>query len=134
MILFRRRIKLESTDGKNLRGAHYAVVMDKPFIPGVSHKQPYGIRYTFYLEGVIDWCPEYLIPFKILKDLCEEEGMLFIQEFNFREFYEHYSQMSEYVHLLHRMEVIDFQSGQLLLDIDEQDVASLYKTFVFRRK
>lgn len=131
---YRNRLSTESKDHCTIEAKHYRIVFDEPVDMQCRSRNPFGMRYTFYLVDAIDGCPEYLIPMPVFRAMCEEAGLGFVQELSFPRFYEHYSQMGEYENLLRRMGVIDPLDGQIVLNDDERAVASLYTTFVFRKK
>lgn len=145
------RLNTESKDHRTIEAKHYRIIFDEPVDMQCRSRSPFGMRYTFYLVDAIDGCPEYLIPMPVFRmyralcpsftwwllvlfRMCEEAGLGFVQELSFPRFYEHYSQMGEYENLLRRMGVIDPLDGQIVLNDDERAVASLYTTFVFRKK
>lgn len=74
-----------------------------------------------------------MIVFHIYFRMCQNAGLLFVQELTFPRFYDHFSRMGEYENLLRRMGVIDVHDGELVLNDDEREVVSLYTTFVFRK-
>lgn len=61
---------------------------------------PFGGKYDFHLEGVVD-CPEFLVDFKIFVKLAKEYGLELVYKAGFDQFYKDHS--DKYRQLLHRI-------------------------------
>lgn len=97
----------------------YKLKMDLPVT--TKHSSPFGIRYEFTLIDAVDTCPEYIVPFSVFRNLCQEYGMEFVLEAPLPQFYNNFAQVPEYQQLLHRMNIMneeDFAMNQ-----DERDIA-----------
>eukprot|EP00727_Mastigamoeba_balamuthi_P001399 m51a1_g11256 putative mrna capping (332) ;mRNA; f:58617-60185 len=82
-------------------------------------------RYWFRLADAVDDLPEYLVHFETLQEIARKHGLSCVREFThkFPEFYRRYHDAE----LAARMHVSP-------LNPDEEEVASLYITFVFQKK
>lgn len=105
--------------GKSIRNQFYELVMDEPVT--FKHTSPYGIRYEFTLIDAVDTCPEYIVPFSVLRKLCEAQGMEHVLEAPLPQFYETFAQIPEYQQLLDRMNIMNEQ--ELVMCQDERDIA-----------
>lgn len=104
----------------------------EPFTIDNVLERPFGRKYLFTLDGVVQDCPEYLIPMPVLSSLAREYGLELESTMSFPEFYTELSRHQRYEEQLHRMGVIDAKTGSFLSD-HERQVAALYLIFVFRR-
>lgn len=106
-------------DGMTIQNQFYQLKMDDP----ITKKQasPFGIRYEFTLKDAVDTCPEYIVPFSVLRGLCEEFGMEFVLEAPLPQFYGNFAQIPEYQQLLHRMNIMNEE--ELVMCQDERDIA-----------
>lgn len=122
----RRRLldpQISLDGGKSIRNQFYELVMDQPVT--FKHPSPFGIRYEFSLQDAVDTCPEYIVPFSVLKKLCEAQGMEQVLEAPLPQFYETFSQIPEYQQLLDRMNIMN--EDDLAMCQDERDIACKHK-------
>ena len=93
-------------------------------------KKIYSLEYNFTLYGSVENCAEYVIRWGNFVRLAKEFGLNLDynrdQWSNFAQFYEHYSRMKEHGAAYNRM--------CPELDDDEWEAATIYRTFVFRKK
>lgn len=135
----------ECKDGRTIGNQFYQLKMDLP-VTTTKHSSPFGIRYEFTLKDAVDSCPEYIVPFSLLRSLCEENGMEYVLEAPLPQFYENFAQVPEYQQLLHRMNIMNEE--ELAMNQDERDIAckqsendyfnlflflALYLAFSFRK-
>jgi mRNA (guanine-N7-)-methyltransferase len=92
---------------------------------------PYGLRYSFYLEEAVENIDEYLVPLPLLERLGNAIGLELIESSNFHEFYSKMKDSPENQQLLQSMRVFNFNGT---LSNHEWQVASMYRTFVFRKR
>lgn len=97
----------------------YKLKMDLPVT--TKHSSPFGIRYEFTLIDAVDTCPEYIVPFSVFRNLCQEYGMEFVLEAPLPQFYDNFAQVPEYQQLLHRMNIMNEED--LAMNQDERDIA-----------
>lgn len=109
----------ECKDGMTIGNQFYKLKMDLP----VTTKQPspFGIRYEFTLIDAVDTCPEYIVPFSVFRNLCQEQGLEFVLEAPLPKFYDNFAQVPEYQQLLHRMNIMNEED--LAMNQDERDIA-----------
>mmetsp|Transcript_11595 Transcript_11595/g.39624 ORF Transcript_11595/g.39624 Transcript_11595/m.39624 type:complete len:250 (+) Transcript_11595:317-1066(+) len=111
--------------------AHYRISFDPPSAAAVlqGSPSPFGLRYTFGLEGAIDDLAEFLVPRKALEELGREAGLRLVAFDNFHAFFDR--QWARHADLLQRMKV--FPPPDFAMPPQEWEVAYLYAAFVFRR-
>lgn len=107
------------TDERTIKNRFYELKMDLPV--STKHDSPFGIRYEFSLIDAVDSCPEYIVPFGVLTNICQDHGMELILEASLPTFYQNFSQIPEYQELLNRMNIMTDEG--LILSDDERDVA-----------
>lgn len=118
----RRRLLDETLSldgGKSIKNQFYELKMDQPV--SFKHSSPFGIRYEFTLKDAVDTCPEYIVPFNVLRNLCEAQGMEHVLEAPLPQFYENFAQIPEYQQLLDRMNIMN--ENELAMCQDERDIA-----------
>lgn len=101
----------------------YSLKMDLPVTS--KHSSPFGIRYEFTLKDAVDTCPEFIVPFSVLRGICEEQGMEFILEAPLPQFYDNFAKVPEYQQLLDRMNIVNGEG--LAMNQDERDIACKLK-------
>ncbi|CAK1550095.1 unnamed protein product [Leptosia nina] len=77
----------------------------------------FGAKYDFHLEGVVD-CPEFLVNFDLFRKLASEYGLELVYKTALADFYNEFSMIKEYKHLLHKImcfETYPSPPGQQLL-------------------
>lgn len=105
----------------------YRVTFDSTEFP--KDAGPFGHRYVFHLQDAIDNCPEFLVPPRHFVNLCREFQLQLVEELNFHEFYERYSNQQEFQELLRRSGIRDGRMTE-----DEWEAIYLYRAFVFQKK
>jgi hypothetical protein len=95
---------------------------------------PFGARYTFWLDGAIDSCDEFLVHRGVLVRLAAEYGLQLVLWEGFHEYYEQQvdggSAGGTYRQLLARQRVVDDAGGP---SPAEWEVSSLYVVFAFKK-
>lgn len=123
--------KLRACSGLEFGNEFYRVVFDEAFT-SKSFKEPFGIRYHFYLEGSVLDIPEYLVVMPVFEKLAKEYGLELQLFMNFHEFIAMYlSPQSPFVSLFHHMNI--FQ-GAVQLSPEFWDTAYLYAVFAFKKQ
>ncbi|KAL0484373.1 mRNA (guanine-N7-)-methyltransferase [Acrasis kona] len=89
----------------------------------------FGNQYSFELLDAIDDCPEYLVPCKDFVALAKEYGLSVVEEKNFHEFFETWSEHDDFKFLTDR--VYKLREGNMTAD--EWEAIYLYRAFVFRK-
>ena len=117
----RRRLldPVECKDGMTIGNQFYKLKMDLPVT--TKHSSSFGIRYEFTLIDAVDTCPEYIVPFSVFRNLCQEYGMEFVLEAPLPQFYDNFAQIPEYQQLLLRMNIMNEE--ELAMNQDERDIA-----------
>ncbi|XP_046910899.2 RNA guanine-7 methyltransferase [Dermatophagoides farinae] len=85
----------------------YSIKFDKSYdemtAAGISL---FGAKYDFHLEEVVD-CPEFLVYFPIMEEICESYGLKLIFKKRFDEFYEENREGDDNSRLLNFMEALE---------------------------
>ncbi|OTF78854.1 mRNA cap guanine-N7 methyltransferase-like protein [Euroglyphus maynei] len=156
-----RRLKESGTNqfGNDVYSIKFDKTYDEMIAAGISL---FGARYNFHLEEVVD-CPEFLVYFPIMEEICEDYGLKLIFKKRFDEFYEENREGDDNLQLLNFMEALekyppkdrerpmgkpeDYRhireylqnsSGQVIntigtLSKSEWEAATLYLVFSFRK-
>ncbi|KAL6218684.1 hypothetical protein ACLB2K_011894 [Fragaria x ananassa] len=123
--------KLRQAQGLFFGNSVYSVRFDEEFSEKkFKSSSPFGIKYMFHLEGVID-CPEWIVPFHVFISLSEEYDLELVFVKNFHEFVHQYLEQPKYVDLMRKIGALGDQST---LSQDEWEVAHLYSSFVLRKR
>ncbi|XP_004292005.1 PREDICTED: uncharacterized protein LOC101313768 [Fragaria vesca subsp. vesca] len=123
--------KLRQAQGLFFGNSVYSVRFDEEFSEKkFKSSSPFGIKYMFHLEGVVD-CPEWIVPFHVFKSLAEEYDLELVFVKNFHEFVHQYLELPKYVDLMRKIGALGDQST---LSQDEWEVAHLYSSFVLRKR
>ena len=94
--------------------------------------QPFGIQYEFHLEDAVD-CPEWLVPFHVLKALAEEYSLELVYKKNFHEFVHEHVKNPEFAELMRKLGALGDGFSKSSISSDEWDAAYIYMAFVFKK-
>lgn len=61
----------------------YSVTFDKEPPEDGVFRPPFGNRYSYWLKDAVDDVPEYVVPFEILRAICEEHNLVLKYKKNF---------------------------------------------------
>jgi len=124
--------KLRACPGLEFGNEFYRVVFDDAWSSKRFVKNPFGIRYHFYLESAVLDVPEYLVVFPVLEQMAQEYGLELQLWMNFHEFITMYlSPNSPFLSLFHRMDIFQNSRG---LSPEFWDTAYLYAVFAFKKR
>lgn len=77
-IMRRQRLANGDSFGNSVYNIEFACDTDNPPL--------FGAKYQFHLEGVVD-CPEFLVYFPLLEELCRKYGLKLVRKTSFSEYF-----------------------------------------------
>lgn len=77
-IMKRQRVADDKSFGNSVYNIEFCCDTDKPPL--------FGAKYQFHLEGVVD-CPEFLVYFPLLEELCRKYGLKLIRKTSFADYF-----------------------------------------------
>jgi mRNA (guanine-N7-)-methyltransferase len=96
----------------------------------VNFRPPTGWKYTYWMAEAVD-VPEFVVPWEAFRAMCE--GFNLEQRYRkpFLEVWEQEKHNREMYDLAQRMNVIDRNTGQLMMSPEEREAVSFYHSFCF---
>jgi mRNA (guanine-N7-)-methyltransferase len=128
-ILKHCRSKRSATIGNSCYCIEFAPEWHARILDEATPLPPFGVEYTFYLEGAVDKVPEYLVHVGVLASLAEEHGLELVEAQNFHEFY--YSRIATPAgnELASRIGVFDAPVPE-----EQWEASGMYMAVVFRKR
>ena len=96
----------------------------------VSFRPPTGWKYTYWMAEAVD-VPEFVVPWEAFRAICESYNLEQRYRKPFLEVWEQEKHNREMYELAQRMNVIDRQTGQLMMSPEEREAVSFYHSFCF---
>ena len=96
----------------------------------VAFRPPTGWKYTYWMAEAVD-VPEFVVPWEAFRAICESYNLEQRYRKPFLEVWEQEKHNREMYELAQRMNVIDRQSGQLMMSEAEKEAVAFYHSFCF---
>ena len=125
--------KLRESAGLEFGNSCYSIKFDEYYqAKRFPTSEPFGIQYEFHLEDAVD-CPEWLVPFHVLKALAEEYSLELVYKKNFHEFVHEHVKNPEFAELMRKLGALGDGFSKSSISSDEWDAAYIYMAFVFKK-
>ena len=119
--------RMYKTDIFHVRFAEEA----RPLLDGSAPWPHFGVKFNFWLDGVIDECDEYIVHFDTLADLADQHGLDLEYMSNFQDFYHENCTEKSNRDLLDVLKVFDDKGN---FPAKEWEAERLYLAFIFRKR
>jgi mRNA (guanine-N7-)-methyltransferase len=127
-----RVLKEKMKNKEDIKNYHFEIQYDKDQNFDTAG---YGQKYVFYLQDAVDHVPEYLVNMELLKEIASNNNLEFVEEKNFKDFFEENRKEKEYCDLFKRMTNLDIdENSNIPLKKEFLEVIDLYVTFVFKKR
>ncbi|KAH3682752.1 hypothetical protein WICPIJ_006287 [Wickerhamomyces pijperi] len=132
---FRFKLKRLPEGEKSFGNSLYRVTFLEPPPRDGRFPSHYGNVYDYYLKDAIDNVPEYVVPFEVLRGLCEDYGLKLVEKLEFNDFFT--KNIKEWYNKLNPKIIEGMRrrkDNNLGVEGDEAEAtANFYLTFVFEK-
>lgn len=129
----KEKILKKEYDNKKFGNDLYLVTFhDEPPVDGIF-RPPFGNGYNFSLTDAIDDVPEYVVPFEVLRLMCEDYGLILKYKKNFVDLFN--QEIPKYFGKLNKnlIEGMKRSDGKYGAEGSEKEAVAFYLGFVFEK-
>lgn len=111
----------------------YSVTFDKEPPEDGVFRPPFGNRYSYWLKDAVDDVPEYVVPFEILRAICEEHNLVLKYKKNFIDIFN--QEIPRYFGKLNRnlIDGLKRSDEKYGAEGEEKEAVGFYIGFVFEK-
>lgn len=111
----------------------YSVTFDKEPPEDGVFRPPFGNRYSYWLKDAVDDVPEYVVPFEILRAMCEEHNLMLKYKKNFIDIFN--QEIPNYFAKLNKnlIDGLKRNDGKYGAEGEEKEAVGFYIGFVFEK-
>ncbi|KAG5422304.1 ABD1 [Candida metapsilosis] len=111
----------------------YSVTFDKEPPEDGVFRPPFGNRYSYWLKDAVDDVPEYVVPFEILRTICEEHNLVLKYKKNFIDIFN--QEIPQYFGKLNKnlIDGLKRSDGKYGAEGEEKEAVGFYIGFVFEK-
>ncbi|KAI5969067.1 ABD1 [Candida margitis] len=111
----------------------YSVTFDKEPPEDGVFRPPFGNRYSYWLKDAVDDVPEYVVPFEILRAICEEHNLVLKYKKNFTDIFN--QEIPQYFSKLNKnlIDGLKRSDGKYGAEGEEKEAVGFYVGFVFEK-
>ncbi|KAI5968929.1 ABD1 [Candida theae] len=111
----------------------YSATFDKEPPEDGVFRPPFGNRYSYWLKDAVDDVPEYVVPFEILRAICEEHNLVLKYKKNFIDIFN--QEIPRYFGKLNKnlIDGLRRSDGKYGAEGEEKEAVGFYIGFVFEK-